>query len=249
MDQRSTSERFAEAMERARRQWRTQRHVETAGGVPPAPSPAAFTIALSREAGANGTAVARAVGERLGWVVYDRELVQHIAVDMGVRGSLLESVDEKKRSWLAESLEAFASGPAVSEAAYARHLVETLLSLGAHGRCVIVGRGAAQLLPAATTLRVRLVAPVEDRVGAVCRRFGVPPEEAKRSVERADAERVRFVKDHFRKDPTDPRQYDLVLNASRFDVPQCVDLITEALHRLQVHAAAGRAEPETAITS
>jgi cytidylate kinase len=206
----------------------------------------AYTIALSREAGANGSLVARAVGKRLGWLVYDRELVQHIAADLGVRASLVESVDEKHRNWPQEWLESFSSAPAVSESAYARNLLETLLSLGAHGECVIVGRGAAQVLPTATALRVRLVGPVEDRIKAVCQRFGVPHEEAKRWVERTDGERARFVKDHFQKDSTDPRGYDLVLNSSRFSVPECADLIIEALHRLQARGVAGRGPAQAA---
>jgi cytidylate kinase len=233
-------------MERARRQSQAQRKAEAAAGIPPVRSPPAFTIALSREAGANGSLVARAVGERLGWVVYDRELVQHIAADMGVRTSLLESVDEKHRSWLLECLESFASAPAVSESAYARHLLEALASLGAHGECVIVGRGAAQVLPTAATLRVRLVGPVQDRVKAVCQRFSIPYEEAKRWVERTDGERVRFVKDHFQKDPKDPRGYDLVLNSSRLSATECADLIIEALHRLQARGEAGRAPAQAA---
>ena len=153
MNHKSSSERLAEAMARARRQWQAQRKAEATAGIPPVPSPPAFTIALSREAGANGSLVAGAVGERLGWAVYDRELVQQVAADMGVRTSLLESVDEKHRGWLVESLETFASSTAVAESSYGRHLLETLLSLGAHGECVIVGRGAVHALPTATTLR------------------------------------------------------------------------------------------------
>jgi len=240
MDHRSSSERFAEAMERARRHWQAQRKGEKIAGIPPVATPAAFTIALSREAGANGSLVARVVGERLGWVVYDRELVQQVASDMGVRTRLLDSLDEKHRSWLLECLEAFGSAPTVSENAYARHLLETLLSLGAHGKCVIVGRGAAQVLPRAATLRVRLVGPVEARVKTISQRFGIPDEEAKRWVKRTDNERVRFVTDDFRKDPTDPRAYDLILNSSRWSVQECADFVIDALHRLQ--AREGRDE-------
>ncbi len=241
MDQKSTSVLVAEAMERARRQWQAQVKREARAGIPLVRSPPAFTIALSREAGASGSLVARALGERLGWLVYDRELVEHIAADMGVRASLLDSVDEKHRGWVLECLEAFASAPAISEGAYVRHLVETLLSLGAHGNCIIVGRGAAQVLPPAVTLRVRLVSAVEDRVRAASQRLGISPEEARRWVERTDGERVRFVNDHFHKDPTDPRGYDLVLNSSRFSVPECADLIVEAERRLQARQEAGQA--------
>jgi cytidylate kinase len=157
----------------------------------------AFTIVLSREAGTNGSRVAHAMGERLGWMVYDRELVQHIAADMGVHTRLIDSVDEKHCGWLLECLEAFAAVRHASEGAFVRHLIETLLSVGAHGQCVIVGRGAAQVLPPAATLPVRLVGPMEDRVQAVCRKLGIPHEDAKRWVEKTDAECHRFVKDHF----------------------------------------------------
>src|SRR5262245_20933833 len=110
--------------------------------------PAAFTVALSREVGARGTTVARAVGTRHGWKVYDHELLERIARDMKARVELLEGVDERRVSWLRESLEALSTSPTVSEAGYVRHLVETVLSLGAQGRGVIVGRAAAHILPA-----------------------------------------------------------------------------------------------------
>jgi hypothetical protein len=47
--------------------------------------------------------------------------------------------------------------------------------------------------------------------------------------------RMRFVKDYFRKDSADPRQYDLVVNSSRFSVGECADLIVESLRRFQAH--------------
>ena len=183
--------------------------------------PIAFTIAISREAGVRARTSPRAVGERLGWPVYDRELVQHIAQEMGLRAKLLESVDEKYASWLQESLQCLASGPAVSSSGYVRHLVEMLLALAVHGECVIVGRGAAQVLPADTTLRVRLVAPSRKRVTTIQQRFGISREEALHWIEKTDAERSRFVRDHFHKDPGDPRLYDLVLNSARFSVAEC----------------------------
>jgi hypothetical protein len=89
-------------------------------------------------------------------------------------------VDERRRSWLRECLEALAPASAVTASAYVRHLHETLLSLAVHGECVFVRRRAAQGLPAASTLRVRLVAPAEGRAQTAPQRFGFPPAEAAR---------------------------------------------------------------------
>src|SRR5207253_2128180 len=117
--------------------------------------------------------------------------------------------------------------------AYVRHLMETIVSLGAHGECVIVGRGAAEILPAYTSLRVRLVGPREDRIAATSQRLSISLAEATRWIDETDRERVRFVKDYFRKDPTDPNGYDLILNFVRWSVLECAAIIIEALHRMQ----------------
>jgi cytidylate kinase len=152
---------------------------------------------------------------------------------MGVRAELLESVDEQRVSWLRECVEDFAGVPGVRASAYVHHLVETLLALAAHGACVILGRGAAQFLPRETTLRVRLVAPLQERIAAISRERGLTWEEATDYLDRIDRGRIQFVRDHFHKDPTDLQQYDLVLNAGRFSVAGCADLVIAALHHLQ----------------
>jgi cytidylate kinase len=202
-----------------------------------------FTIAIGRQSGARGTATARAVAERLGWQVYDRELVERIAQDMKLRTSLLESVDEKQISWLQECLESFNKRPAVSGIAYVHRMVKTIACLAAHGDCVLVGRGVAHILPPETTLRVRLVAPLRWRVAAISQKLDVSEEAAAAEVAAIDRRRVQFVRDHLHKDTTDPSLYDLILNASRFSIEQCSDLIIEALHRLQATAAGKEVEP------
>jgi len=235
---------LSQLVERACRDWESRRR---AAGQDHPPAPAqTLAVALSREAGVLGTSVATEVGRLLGWQVYDHELLRQIAHDMGARAALLESVDEKRQSWLLEAVQAFLSAPAksatvpwVSESAFVRRLVETVLALGAHGGCVIVGRGAPFILPAETTLRVRLVAPAADRVAALSRKLGISEQEAARKVRTTDRERTDFVQDHFLKDPADPRNYDLVLNAARLSVGDCAGLVVEALRRLEASRGAG----------
>ena len=220
----------------AQQHWQTRSRAESVSAAP------AFTITLARDAGAQGPGVAREVGRRLGWPVYDHELLEHIAKEHNLRVSLLESLDERRQNWLVECMEGFSQHGHIGEAGYVHHLTQTLLSLGAHGCCVIVGRGAAHLLPAAATLRVRLMAPVEYRVAHVMRQRGLSKHDAAKWVETTDRERAAFIKDHFLKDPTDPRHYDLILNVSRWSVMECADLIVDALNRLTGRAAQAVAE-------
>ena len=202
-------EHLTEALTRAHQHWEARR------GADPAPGtdvPTAFSIAFSREAGTFGAAIAREVGDRLGWPVYDRELLQRIADDLGIRRILLESLDERQVSWLSECMAGLFATPNVNQVVYFRRLVELLLSLASHGECVVVGRAATVIMPAATTLRVRIVAPLAHRAEAVRRAAGVSLKEATTRIETTDRDRNRFFTDHFQIDPTDPANYDLVLN-------------------------------------
>jgi cytidylate kinase len=248
MNERNVPERISEALMRAYSHWENRRAARgeffRAGY-----HPQAFTIAISREAGARGNLVARALGGELGWVVYDHELLERIAQEMKVRVGLLESVDERHVTWLEEQVEAFASVPYVSESAFFRHLVQTILSLGLHGECIILGRGANFILPSRTTLRVRLVASLEDRTSAMAQEFGVGRNEATRLVRETDRGRAAFIKEHLHQDVADPLHYDLVLNSSRLGVPECTELIIGALRSMQRRTGALRSGPPAAAAS
>jgi cytidylate kinase len=220
-------ERQADTLARAQRHWQEQVH--TARRAKPT-----YSVTISREAGADGATIAAEVANRLGWPVYDRELIERIAREMGLRTNLVQAVDEHRKSWLLECVEAFTSAVTLSESKFVRYLVETLLSLSTLGHCVIVGRGASQVLPAASTLRVRLVGAKEDRIGTIQRRMHLLPDQAAKWVDDTDRERAAFVKDHFFKDPADSSLYDLVLNTSRWTAGDCADLIIDALKKLEM---------------
>jgi len=113
------------------------------------------------------------------------------------------------------------------------HLLQTIVALGAQGRCVIVGRGASYVLPRSSTLRVRLIAELDDRIGVVAAEQGISRDAAKHHIETTELQRTRFVRQHFHKDPADPRNYDQVLSTSRFSVTHCAELIVAAVERLQ----------------
>jgi cytidylate kinase len=242
-------ERISEAFLRATGHHESTENPETSrrsGDHPERP----FSIAISREAGTRGPAVGQAVGARLGWKVYDQELLEIVARELHVRVKLLENLDDRHVTWLQESIESFAAVPAVREGKYVRQLIETMLSLAATGQCVIVGRGSQFVLPPATTLRVRLVAPVEFRIANVSHDQNLARHEAAKFIEQTDRARMQFVRLHFLRDSTDPRYYDLFLNAAQFTADECADLVIAALQK-KSHGAAVPASfnPEMALTS
>jgi len=224
--------RIGEALAQAEERW-TARH-----RAPSEPATRPFTIAISREAGTPGTTVAHEVGSRLHWQVYDHELVEHIAREMGVHTSLLDTIDERHQNWLLECLRGFGGASRVSESNYTRRLIDTLLALAAHGECIIVGRGAPFILPAESTLRVRLVGDVEDRIEQVRSMRGLSRKEAIRWIAETERERQTFIRTHFYRDNSDPKLYDLVINTSQSTVPQVADQIVGALEAAEEKRAA-----------
>jgi cytidylate kinase len=161
---------------------------------------------------------------------------------MGLRTSVLESLDERWMTGMEEALTSFLALIPVSQSAFIQYLIKTVLALGAHGECVIVGRGAPQILPPETTLRVRLVGLLKDRIANWSKQEGISLKEAERQVETIDRERQRFARQYFQKDTTDPRNYDLILNISHFTVEECAELIIPALRCRQARRAEQRSE-------
>src|SRR5271165_4814660 len=245
MYQKTAAEHFAEAMTRLSKHPHPFAHAgdQPHAEQPEAPRGSAFAITFSREAGSGGITVAREVGRRLSWPVYDQELLESLAKELNVDISFLEDYDQGLRgSFLVDTIKGFSAAASVSEATYFRHLVRLLQVLGARGECLIVGRGSTFVLPPETTLRVRIVASRDDRIAFVARERKLSPVEAAHFVDTKDRDRHQFLKDHFHKDPADPQHYDLIINRSRFSVDETADLVIEALQRMQARKTAARAE-------
>jgi cytidylate kinase len=217
----------------------TGEHESSAARVP-------FSITISREAGALGTSVATEVGRRLSWPVYDREILNTIAEKIRQLPQHVEAVDERPGYWMEECLASLMNEYHVSADRYVKYLIGTVRGLGAVGRCILVGRGANFILPAQTTLRVRLVAALEDRVQVIARQRDLSPREASAWIKETDRNRFEFVKRHFDKDPNDPRYYDLVLNMSRLSIDEASDIISQTLRRFEARGRSGKREQAVA---
>jgi cytidylate kinase len=192
-----------------------------------------FAVAISREAGAGGVSVAREVARRLGCPMYDREVLEKIAEEMRRPKSEVAALDERPVGWLEELFAGMLHESRVTGDTYVKYLVGALRGLVLMGPCVIVGRGSSCVLPPETTLRVRLVASLPDRIRTARHRFGMTEREAAAWVYRTDEERARFLKRYFRVDSADPHLHDIVLNTSRLSSEECADVIVRAYRRFE----------------
>jgi len=76
---------------------------------------------------------------------------------------------------------------------------------------------------------VRVVAPHGLRLSALAEREGLDERSAARRLDQLDADREDFVRRHFHRDLSDPRNYDLVINVGGLGNERALDLLCHAL--------------------
>jgi cytidylate kinase len=190
--------------------------------------PLGLTIAVSREAGARGGTLARRVGRKLGWQVYNQELLEYIAQEGAFRENLLAGLPANALRWTDEQLEQLLAQNRLSREAAILDLARTILAVGAQGEAVMLGRGAGCVLPRDSTLHVRIVAPLNDRIAYMSQWLRLTLDDAAEQVRLRDQNRGHFLKTHFQSQPGDIYQYDLVLNSSLLGEDLCAELIVKA---------------------
>lgn len=185
-------------------------------------------ITLSRQLGSGGDAVAPRLGAALGWPVYDREIVAAIAAGTHRTEGIVERYDEKGVRDLAEYLAPLILPDDPGQARYLAELARVAHQLGRQGRAILVGRGVNYLLDPRYGLRVRCIAPFEDRAAMIARVEGLSLDEARRRVEKSDAAQREFLRQGFQHDIEDPAGYDIVLQPLSLGLPAAVDAILAA---------------------
>lgn len=190
--------------------------------------PGALTIAVSREAGSRGSSIATRAGQKLNWQIYNQELLEYIAQEGTFRQDIVENLPAPAARWVEEQLERLLREQNLSQHPSIIDLARIILALGGQGNVILVGRGAGLILPHESTLHVRTVAPLPDRIAYMSQWQRLTEAEAAEQVRVRDSRRSEFIATHFHRRPGDVHQYDLVLNTSLLGEDLCAALIAQA---------------------
>lgn len=181
-------------------------------------------ITISREFGALGAALAKHMGEKLGFNVWDKEIVQAIAEKLGSNESFLETLDENRRKTINDMVSGFLKN-STTNAGYFRTLNQVVGALEQHGNSVIVGRGANYICKDPKAFHLRLVSPFKDRTEQIASRENLTKPEARGYINKKDEERSEFVQYHFNKDVANAADYDLVLNSGVYSLDEMMKIV------------------------
>ena len=188
-----------------------------------------FTITISREPGSGGRIMAKKLAGKLGFEVFQQEVLHEIARRADVSEKLLETLDEKGLNVLEDCISSLVYDRHLWPDEYLKHLMKVIGVIGEHGRAIIVGRGANFVIPPENGFRLRIVAPQNVRIANVARTFDVTTEDAKRRIIRTESDRRAFVRKYFNADIADPVNYDFVINTGALEIDKAIDAVIAGL--------------------
>jgi len=198
-------------------------------------------VTISSAYGALGSEVGHAVAAELDVPFLDRAIPAEVAEHLAVPLAEAETRDEALSGFFERLLGTFVMMGGVyggamlpvtevpDEAAFRAATEQIIRRHAACGSGVILGRaGMLVLAEHPGVVRVRLSGPLDARVEQAVQRYGLTHDAARKQARENDGARAAWVQRFYGRDVADPALYDLVINATRFGVEDCVALILAA---------------------
>jgi cytidylate kinase len=182
-------------------------------------------VAISRETGTGGAALARCVAELLNWEVLHREILDEMATKYHLPRAMVGMVDESTSNWIVEIFGKWLDPRLVTHSEYIVHLGQLVLLAARHSSKVFVGRGAQFFLPAERGVSVHLVAPLAMRVERIRKIRDCSDADARKHIVDTDQSRRDLIKHHFNHEIGDPHNFDLVINLKHTSLEAAAELI------------------------
>ena len=178
-------------------------------------------ITVSREMGTGAYQIAQEVAKKLRYTLVDGAKIAELAGKFGLSPEVLERVDEKPPSYI--------TAEDRLQASYLGTIELVLLECVQKGNVIVYGRGGQDLLPGLrNVLRVRFIAPFDDRVENFAEREWIDPDLARDMIRKSDHQRGGFIHFYFDRDWNDPLGYDMVFNTGRFSKSAIIESIVAA---------------------
>jgi cytidylate kinase len=202
-------------------------------------------ITISRMYGSGGSEVAELVAKRLGWILYDNQLVDAIALKSGLPAADVAAAEDRSPSLVERISGAFTLGtpeamPVYVEGQAATTTDEEIVAATARvieeavnrGPAVFVGRGAQCLLAErADAFHVFCHAPTATLVRYAITKLGIPEKDAEKKVADMNKQREAYVKRHWGRAWLSPGNYHLCVDTSHFGVGGAAELIVSAVEK------------------
>ena len=191
-------------------------------------------ITISREFGSGGRTIGRMIAEKLNIPFYDKELVDHIALESGFAPKFVEEHGEHAPGG---SMFSYAFAPqgvpgimnGLSTADFLWNVqCNVILQLAEKGPCVIVGRNADYILKdREDVLHVYITANLDYRADRIVRLYGTSEKSPTARIQEKDKRRRVNYQHYTGRTWGQSQNYDLCMNTGILGISQCADIICQ----------------------
>ena len=193
-------------------------------------------ITISREYGAGGRTIARALAEKTGLEWYDKDFVRNTVADSGYsEEDILKDGEELKTSTkvMDSILNSVVSYTSTHDGIY-RAQKEQILKL-AQQPCIIIGRCSNIILKEAgiPSFHVFLYSDMEHRMHRAAELAENGDQDLQAYVLERDALRANYYKKYTKKILGDYHDYDLALNTGLLGTETTIEIILNAIETIQ----------------
>lgn len=196
-------------------------------------------ITINRECGCGGRDIAHRMGEQLGLKIYDKAILEAICERYNLeKDEILRIKSQKLNLWddLCQFYRQFGTvGDSYlpeckkitsRELFYAE--AQIMRNLAGQESCIVVGRTGFHIFKYnPDALHIFLIADRDIRIKKVAEREGLDEKAAAKYVDETDEARETFTKSFAGVSRYDARNYDLVINVSRFSSDEVATFLAE----------------------
>ncbi len=170
-------------------------------------------IAIVRDFGCHEEKIIPQLESTLGWRVYGKDLINHIAEREELNRNFLETLDETKQSQMDSWVNYLIHTGAILQKDYVLRITRLMKAIVMNENAILLGRGANYILREKEEgLRIKLTAPFDDRVKNIMELRNLSLKEAEKLVREMDKEREAFLNTYFK--VLSDSEFDLAFNTS-----------------------------------
>ena len=193
-------------------------------------------ITIERRYASGGNEIGKRLAEALGFKLYDRNILVEAAKRLDIPYYQVGALEESNSGNMLLNLSKTALGGFAhnKELPLADKLFleekRIIEEAAAEGDCVIVGRASGYILrEKKNNLRVFIYAEHDKRLQRAIEREGFDKQEAENALKKNDKRRRTFYNVVTNQEWSDPRCYELYMNAGKLGIDLCVRMLLEAV--------------------
>lgn len=196
-------------------------------------------ITIARQYGCGGHLIAQRLSERLGINYYDKDIIDHTAMDLGYTSEFVAQNEQNistSKLWeliISDSGIPASMNPSEDDAIFVSQS-RAIRELAHEGPCIIIGRlGNRILRDQPGVFRVFVTSDEEFAIKNVIEKDQLSAEKARRKIELVNRGRANHYWKYTNRQWTDLHDYDLVVNTTKLGLNGAVDVIANGLEQIK----------------